>query len=133
MLFGHWVCSKYFRAGQVYCEGSLSFRVRARSQPWLPSSCQVCTRTALKSGVGAIDLPKRTSSASRGRRLTRKHLAGAEAGASSESKGKRRKSKGSLSDTPDSGKAIQGPLGYTPFEYVTFGDNQLTHELSIEV
>ena len=36
-------------------------------------------------------------------------------------------------DTRSSGKAVGGPLGYTPFEYVTFGDNQLTHELSIEV
>lgn len=32
----------------------------------------------------------------------------------------------------DSNEAISGPLGYTPFEYITFGDNQLTHELSIE-
>lgn len=34
---------------------------------------------------------------------------------------------------PHSSKPLGGPPGYTPFEYVTFGDNQLTHELSIEV
>ena len=36
-------------------------------------------------------------------------------------------------DGQEDPKALGGPLGYTPFEYVTFGDNQLTHELSIEV
>ena len=41
--------------------------------------------------------------------------------------------KGKSKKTVASPKAKGGPLGYTPFEYVTFGDNQLTHELSIEV
>lgn len=67
-----------------------------------------------------------------GRRAPKSAFLSERLGAALPAKRKVKSNRAAAEDASD--KSVHSPpQGYTPFEYVTFGDNQLTHELSIEV